>query len=368
MKLNLIKRTTLAILIGSALSACSTISSLDEVVEDNTKKYQRAETMPPLAIPEGLSGQRINDDIVDGQSSEIYSEYEETATNPLTERYDVAPETKPVLLGDGVERRLVVTGNSSEIWQQLIGFWQQQGIEIRRKDERIGLMDTEADEEDGYAYRARMERGDTDDKVEIYITASGFENNDIRNEATMRQLAEYFGEAHLAEVQQTAAVKPKKASSTPKATQPRPAPVAQIEEESQASVTYSGNGIEAILLDEARGHYALLLDQNFAEAWRNIGWVLDSREFTIEDRERARGIYYIHYVDPFIKADRNEGFASKLAFWQSREDIAPQEFFYVQLLEVEDETKIIIKDIDQVRTSSETARRILSLIQEKLVN
>lgn len=366
MNLNLIKRTTLAVMLGSVLSACSTITALDEVVEDNTKKYQRAETMPPLAIPAGLSGQRINDDIVGGQSSEIYSEYEETAANPLAEKYDVEPETKPVLIGDGVERHLVITGDRDEIWQDLLGFWQQQDIKVRRKDARIGLMDTEADIEDGYAYRARMERGDDDSKVEIYITASGFENNDIRNEATIRQLAEYLGELHQGEAQQVVTAKPVKAKPQRKA---RPRPQARPEAEKPiAEVVYSGNGIEAVLIDEARGHYALLLDQNFAEAWRNIGWVLDSKQFTIEDRERSRGVFYIHYVDPFLKADRNEGFMDKLAFWQSNEDVAPHEYFYIQLLEVEDETKIIIKDIDQVRTSSETARRILSLIQEKLVN
>lgn len=358
MKLNHIKRTTLVVVLGSVLSACQTLSSLDEVVEDNTKKYQRAETMPPLAIPPDLSGSRINDDITGQQTSEIYSEYEDTAANPLAEKYDVEPETKPVLTGEGLDRRLIVTGDFASTWQTVLNFWQKQGINILRKDQRIGLMDTEADAEDGYAYRARVERSNDVGKIDIYISAAGFNNNEIRNDATMRQLAEYIGEMH-------------QAANNTQASQPvavvksRPKPQRQVSKRTVAAAPSSS--INVTLIDEASDHYALMVEQIFADTWRDIGLVLENDEFTIEDRERSRGVYYIHYVDPFNEAERNKGIMTKLAFWQNREEQAPEEYYYLKLIEVENETKVIILDVDQVRTSTETARRILSLVQEHLV-
>ncbi|HAD32454.1 MAG TPA: hypothetical protein DCE77_12835, partial [Methylophaga sp.] len=86
--------------------------SLDEVAPDNTQKYRKAETMPPLDIPPDLSTSRINDQIAGNQqSSATYSEYEEASTNPLAARYNITPESKPALSGEGDDRHLVVPGD-----------------------------------------------------------------------------------------------------------------------------------------------------------------------------------------------------------------------------------------------------------------
>ena len=126
------------------LNACGMLPSLDEVVPDNTKKYRQAETMPELEIPPELSSSRINDDIVGNTTSTAtYSEFEEAKTNPLADKYNITPETKPALSGENTTRHLIVPGSREVVWQRLSDFWIEQGVDIKRQDERIGLMDTE---------------------------------------------------------------------------------------------------------------------------------------------------------------------------------------------------------------------------------
>lgn len=334
------KYSSLAVLLSVALSGCGSLPAIDEVVPDNTKEYRKAETMPPLDVPPDLSTARINDDIAGSQnSSATYSEFEEAATNPLVSKYNITPETKPALSGEGKKRHLVIPGNRDVVWQNLLDFWSQKGIEIKRKDQRIGLMDTAVGSDD-YAYRIRMERGDTSKQSLVYVGAAGFDANAQKNEAMLRQIAEFLGGLH--QVAQ-AEIKAKK----------------QLEPQS-ASVT-------ATLVDSTDGHQSLLVEDDFSNVWRKVGRILDSKGFAVEDRDRSRGTYFVHYLDPFNEVEQeDEGVLSKLAFWKDDAEKAPDEYYYIKLISDAANTKVIILDAEEVRTSSDTAKRLLSLLQEQL--
>ena len=72
----------LTIVTTMVLSGCGMLPALDEVVPDNTQKYRKAETMPPLDIPPDLSTTRINDDIAGTRKgTATYSEFKEAETN-----------------------------------------------------------------------------------------------------------------------------------------------------------------------------------------------------------------------------------------------------------------------------------------------
>ena len=77
MKLLRLKPISLAILLAT-VTGCNSLPALDEVVPDNTQKYRKAETMPPLDVPPDLSTSRINDDIA-GKSQTL------SKTDPLIE-------------------------------------------------------------------------------------------------------------------------------------------------------------------------------------------------------------------------------------------------------------------------------------------
>ena len=53
------------------------------------------------------------------------------------------------------------------------------------------------------------------------------------------------------------------------------------------------------------------IDEGFDRAWRRVGLALDRTGFTVEDRDRAQGTYFVRYVEP--NADKKEpGFFGKL--------------------------------------------------------
>lgn len=53
------------------------------------------------------------------------------------------------------------------------------------------------------------------------------------------------------------------------------------------------------------------MEEGFDRAWRRVGLTLDRTGFTVEDRDRAQGTYFVRYVD--VTSDRKEpGFLSKI--------------------------------------------------------
>jgi outer membrane protein assembly factor BamC len=48
---------------------------------------------------------------------------------------------------------------------------------------------------------------------------------------------------------------------------------------------------------QARRH-KVVLDEGFDRAWRRVGLALDRVGFTVEDRDRVQGVYFVRYVDP----------------------------------------------------------------------
>jgi len=333
-----IKHIIFITLLVSLFSGCGSIPALDAVVKDNSQKYQKAETLPPLAIPPDLSTSRINDEFTEKNDDTSYSDSAKLATNPLEAKYNVVPSTRPALTGEGSDRHLVVYGQSAILWQRMLEFWAESGIKVKRHDQTLGLMDTVEDAE-GYAYRARVESGDLPNTLKMHISSASFDSNELKNATQLRNLAEHMGAEHRS-YQHT---------------------------QQQATQRQRVLSTSAVIIDEASDHQALMVALDIDTAWRNISRVVDSKYFVVQDRQRERGIYFVQYLDPFLIAKHgDESVFSKLAFWQNAMDKAPDMFFYIKLVTDLNETKIIVLDIDQVRTSSASARRMLRLIQDRL--
>ena len=60
------------------------------------------------------------------------------------------------------------------------------------------------------------------------------------------------------------------------------------------------------------GAAALEIDEPFDRAWRRVGLALDRGGFTVEDRDRAAGLYYVRYVDPKSAGKEEPGFWARL--------------------------------------------------------
>lgn len=323
----------------SLISGCSLFSALDKIVPDNTTEYRKAKTLPPLEIPPDLSADAIHDNVMDdvGGGTATYLEYQEQAHNPLMDIYGIKSNRKPRLEeGKGGQQRLVVPGNKKKVWERVHNFWLINGYKIKAEDIRIGFMDAIGPSE-WDNYRVRMERGETPPSTVVYVKQNTESANPRREEAILRKLAEYLGALHAQDL-------------------------ARAEQSSQRATTIHSSHVN--LLD---GGTALQIAQDFSHAWRRVGLVLDRKGFTVDDRNRSQGIYYVRYDDPFTKPKKEDsGWLSKLAFWKSTTDKSEQSHYQIKLIPGSAATRVVILDKEGRRNKSETAKQLLSLLEEQL--
>ena len=125
----------------------------------------------------------------------------------------------------------------------------------------------------------------------------------------------------------------------------------------------------AKLTPAADGVSTLQMEEGFDRAWRRVGLALDRVGFTVEDRDRTQGLYYVRYVDSDAdaKGKKDEGMLSKLMFWKSSSDKpAPAGLYRVLVKGVGDATTVKVLTREGGIDTSETSRRILGLLHEQL--
>ena len=94
-------------------------------------------------------------------------------------------------------------------------------------------------------------------------------------------------------------------------------------------------GQRVLIQSGAGGVGSLELDEPFDRAWRRVGLALDRVGFTVEDRDRSKGYYFVRYVDPqedAVDTQKKEGgVLSRLMFWQSTRKDAKAEQYRVMV-------------------------------------
>ena len=108
---------------------------------------------------------------------------------------------------------------------------------------------------------------------------------------------------------------------------------------------------------------AVQLDENFDRAWRRVGLALDRTGFTVEDRNRKDGLYFVRYVAP--NPDKKEpGFFSKL-FGSSAAAIPPIKYRIAVRSEGNSSTVSVLNEAGNPETSA-NAERIVRVIADEL--
>jgi outer membrane protein assembly factor BamC len=119
----------------------------------------------------------------------------------------------------------------------------------------------------------------------------------------------------------------------------------------------------ALQVTTQNGQATLTLDDSFERAWRRVGLSLDRTGFTVEDRDRAQGLYFVRYVAPVM--DKTEpGFFSKL-FSSKPKDRGPQKYRIV-VKSASGKTTLNVLGGDGNAELTEDAQRILQVLADDL--
>ena len=374
------------------LSSCgegNIADNVSDVLRDDETIYQSSQTLPPLEIPPDLSASTIQPDNLSSTGgtslSTTFSEYSVVSQDAASIRGGgVLPDIDGVRIErSGNERWLVVEASPSEAWPKVRDFWLENGFVFVYENPTTGIMETDWAEQSlgvkpGFfgkllskvrdklygpairdKYRVRLERGVWPGTTEIYVSHRGVEqvSKSITQQKAGESDTEYVWQPRpsdpglesemLARMMIAFGVQRERAQQV-LATAPEPEPRAQV--------VRDGNGATALALRD-----------NFSRAWRRTGLALDRVGFTVEDRDRSQGLYYVRYVDPQKVGEEEEaGFFSKLKFWGDAEASDNSNEYLVSLIAEGSVTQVVVLDKEGNRDSSSTADRILSLLHEQL--
>lgn len=367
---------------AAALAAAALVagcSTADTLLNGKPVDYKSAGTLPSLEVPPDLTAPSDDNRYAVPASGEAtLSGYEsQRAQQAGAGDTTVLPKYPEMHIArDASQRWLVVSNETPEqLWPVLKDFWQANGFLIKLDQPQLGIMQTDWAEDRSklpgsmgglsvqrvigplYStglrdrFRTRLERTPDGKGTEVYISHQGLEEV-------------YKDDEHV-----TLAWQPRPQDPGLEAEFLRRLMVrlgAKDELAKQQVASAAGKPL-ATIGKGADGAETLTVFEPFDRAWRRVGLALDRVGFTVEDRNRDKGVYYVRYADPEASQGRQKkGFFASLAFWRSNDRKVIAEQYRVVVKDAKDNSVVEVQDKNGARVNSETARRIISLLQQQL--
>jgi outer membrane protein assembly factor BamC len=367
------------------LGGCSTVDSFMQ--GDKVDYRSQSVKTAPLEIPPDLTQlQRDGRFATGGASGSVSASTFQgggavSAATATTAAPGTTPVVAPVALGDmrvvreGNERWLVVPMPAEQLWPLLREFWTERGFNLVIDNAQAGVMETDWAEnranipqdifrrtvgraldslyDSGLRdrYRTRVERSGTN--TDVFISHRGMTEEltggrDSNSTFWTHRPSDPGLEAEfltrlmvkLGSNEQAAREVVAKAAPTAPTTPARARP---------------------------QGQSALVVDEGFDRAWRRVGLALDRSGFTVEDRDRAGGLYFVRYVDP-SKAQTNveQGFFAKLFSFGRSADTAPPVRYRIALKSEGERTNVTVQNSQGAAETGPVAQRIVALLVDDL--
>jgi len=116
-------------------------------------------------------------------------------------------------------------------------------------------------------------------------------------------------------------------------------------------------------IETVNNQQVLLVDDGFDRAWRRVGLGLDRTGFTVEDRDRSKGLYFVRYVAP-LSDNKSSGFFGNLF---SSKSATPAPLKYQIVLTAKgDTTSVTVLSADGKPDTTGNAQRIFKVLADDL--
>ena len=359
-------------LIGLSLAASACTTTL---LDSDKLDYKSAVKGASLDVPPDLT--QLSKDsryVVTGGVTSASSFQGAAATSAVS-------TTAPAVVGDvriersGDQRWLVINRPADKLWDPVREFWQESGFNLTTDQAAIGIMETDWAENrakipqdfirstigkvfDGLystgerdKFRTRVERN-ANGGTEIYITHRGMQEvySNQSKDSTVWQARPTDPELE-AEFLRRLMVK---------------LGVAQEQSKALVAASAAGTAPQApARVTTVNNVPVLQLNDGFDRAWRRVGLTLDRTGFTVEDRDRSQGLYFVRYIAPAGDKKEPSFFAKYLSFGSSNTAIAPLKYRVAVRSEGNTTTVSVLNAAGAPETSAD-AQRILQVIADDL--
>jgi len=369
---------TIAVL---ALAGCETIGPVGKRID-----YKSTSAAPALELPPELSQPRYDDRFAVSTASGLAAA---NATRPKqTDLLPTNPDAQIARAGN--ERWIVAKATPEQAWSTARQFWTENGFVVAIEQPAIGVMETDWAENradlpsdflrrtvgkylDAFTstykrdkFRTRIERGAEAGTVEIYVSHRGMEQ--VPTAMIDNKYGAGFAWALMPpnpslEAEMLSRLMMRFGTAEPQA-------VAAV-----AAAAPGARGSAAAAADRARvekgadGVSKLIVDDPFDRAWRRVGLALDRTGFTVVDRDRSTGIYYVRYANPDIdmaKRDRESSWLGKLmTFWKPDEKDRPEQY-RIKVVEESPASIVSVQDPNGAPDKTANGEKILALLKDQL--
>ena len=346
--------------LAAALAACSAL-------EEDKVNYKSASKASTLEVPPDLTQLRKDSRYILESNSATASGFQSAAAKAADNGTAAAKVGDARMERSGNQRWVVVNLPADKVWNTLQDFWKESGFNLSTEQADLGIMETDWAEnrakipqdfirktigrvfEGLYStgerdrFRTRVERN-AQGGVEVYITHRGMVEvySSERKDQTIWQPRAADPELEI-EFMRRLMLKIGGASTATVA--------GAASKDATAAVSTAVLKVNNLPVIE--------IPDDFDRAWRRLGVALDRTSFTVEDRDRSKGIYFVRYV-PAGSNGKEPGFFSKLF---SKETAAPAPVKYrITLTHNDGKSQIAVLTAEGVPDTSENAEKILKLI------
>jgi outer membrane protein assembly factor BamC len=275
----------------------------------------------------------------------------------------------------GNQRWLSTPLTPEQVWPQLEAFWKERSVVLAVNDVAAGVMETEWLENRaklpndiirntiGKVFSSLYSTGERD-KFRTRVERTAANGSEIY--ISHRGVEEVFSTTQKdSTVWQPRAADPQLEAEFLSRMMVRLAPPIKAEQARDAVASVATPQARARVV-EGRPASTLQLDDNFDRAWRRVGLALDRSGFTVEDRDRAQGLYFVRYVNPANVGKEEPGFFARLFSNDAAASASGPARYRVAVKGEGDASTVSVLTSQGAPENGDAGRRIVALLVDDL--
>jgi len=375
--MRLVIQSSLIVVLAAVLTACGSFSSM--TANDKVDYKKQGEVRGPnLALPPDLITAQADRRYIVQDGTATMSEYSQAVKKSSQMRTNVLTGIPGMKIErDGDKRWLVVDKSAATLYPQVKDFWQENGFLLLIDSPSTGIMETDwaenrakipqdfirrnlgrvldsmydSGERDRFRTRLEVQKPDV---TEIYVTHKGAVETPIKEggaaistQWVIRPTDPELEVIFLTRLMERLGMTQEQAKAQITATAAAPkTPKAKLIEDGSAT--------------------RIEMTQSFDRAWRDIGLALDRSNFTVDDRDRSKGIYFVRYVNPKELGDGRSWFGR--TFGKSNDADKKAKVYRVVVQDRgENQIVILVQDSDGKPENTATGNQLLTTLDRQLI-